>query len=58
MALHLVDLVISGAGDSAKSREARLLKADLLDTRAGETSNFIAGNIMRTSAGLLRQEAG
>jgi hypothetical protein len=35
-----------------------LLKADLLDAGATDTQNFIAGNIMRTSAGLLRDEAG
>ena len=58
LALHLADFVIKGAEDEAKRREAMLLKAELLDDRAGEIRNFIAGNIMRTSAGLLRSEAG
>lgn len=58
LALHLSDFVINGSDDGAKRNEAMHLKADLLDTRAADTHNFIAGNIMRTSAGLLRGEAG
>jgi hypothetical protein len=57
LALHLVDFIIRGAEDQAQRRKAMLLKADLLDIRAGEVRNFIAGNIMRTSAGVLREEA-
>ena len=56
LALHLVDFAIKGTGDALKQKEALLLKADLLDARAGSIQNFIAGNIMRTSAGILRQE--
>ena len=57
LALHLADFVVDGAGDRAVRREAVLLKADLLDSRAESTGNYIAGNIMRTSARLLRDEA-
>jgi len=56
LALHLVDFAIKGTGDALIQKEALLLKADLLDARAGSIQNFIAGNIMRTSAGILRQE--
>ena len=58
LALHLVDFVIKGTEDESARSEAVLLKADLLDVRAGEVRNYIAGNIMRTSAGMLREEAG
>ena len=58
LALHLTDFVVNGAEDESKRREAVLLKADLLDARAGSVQNFIAGNIMRTSAATLREEAG
>ena len=58
LALHLTDLVVNGAEDGAERREAMLLKADLLDASAGEVGNFIARNIMRTNAGLLREECG
>jgi hypothetical protein len=58
LALHLADFVVSGTGDQAMRTEAMLLKADLLDSRAESTGNYIAGNIMRTSAGLLRAQAG
>jgi alkyl sulfatase BDS1-like metallo-beta-lactamase superfamily hydrolase len=57
LALHLADFVIRGAEGQAQRREAMLLKADLLDARAGEVRNYIAGNIMRTGAGVLREEA-
>ncbi len=57
LALHLSDFVIKGSDDGTKRNEAMHLKADLLDARAADTQNFIAGNIMRTSAGLLRGEA-
>lgn len=58
LALHLADFVIKGTEDESARSEAVLLKADLLDVRAGEVRNYIAGNIMRTSAGMLREEAG
>ena len=57
LALHLSDLVIKGSADAARRKEAMLLKAELLENRALAVGNFIAGNIMRTSAALLRQEA-
>lgn len=58
LALHVVDFAIKGTDDTSKRQEALLLKADLLDTRASSVQNFIAGNIMRTTAGVLRQGAG
>ena len=57
LALHLVDFAINGTNDTLKNKEALLLKADLLDARADSIQNFIAGNIMRTSASILRQGA-
>ena len=58
LALHLTDFVIKGSEDGTRRNEAIRLKADLLDARAADTQNFIAVNIMRTSAGLLRDETG
>jgi len=58
LALHLVDFAIKGTDNTSKHKEVLLLKADLLDARADSIQNFIAGNIMRTSAVILRQEAG
>ena len=57
LALHMTDLVIKGTDDSTRRNEAMHFKANLLDARAADTQNFIAGNVMRTSAGLLRDEA-
>ncbi|MCK4723835.1 MAG: hypothetical protein KAT75_11040 [Dehalococcoidia bacterium] len=57
LALHVVDFAIRGTGDSERRREALRLKAGLLDARAHEVHNFIARNIMRTSAGILREES-
>jgi len=54
----LVDFAIKGTDNTSKHKEVLLLKADLLDARADSIQNFIAGNIMRTSAVILRQEAG
>ncbi|HEY91343.1 MAG TPA: MBL fold metallo-hydrolase [Dehalococcoidia bacterium] len=58
LALHLLDFVVKGTVDASLRNEAMLLKAEFLDVRTGEVHNFIAGNIMRTSAGLLRREIG
>jgi len=58
LALHLTDFIINSSKDGKNRKEAILLKADLLDKRAADIQNFIASNIMRTSAGLLRREAG
>ena len=55
LALHLLDFAIGGSDDASKRKEASLLKADLLDARANSIQNFIAGNIMRTSAAALRE---
>jgi len=49
-----VDFAIGGSDDASKHKEASLLKAALLDARADSIQNFIAGNIMRTSAAALR----
>lgn len=56
LALHLTDFVINGATDAAHRKEAMAFKAELLEKRASEAGNFIAGNIMRTSAAMLRKE--
>lgn len=58
LALHLTDFVIKGSEDGTRRNEAMRLKADLLDTRAVDAQNYITGNIMRTNAILLRDEAG
>lgn len=58
LALHLVDFVIKGAKDAAHPKEAIAFKAQLLEKRSLEVGNFIAGNIMRTSAALLKKEIG
>jgi len=58
LALHLADFIINGSKDGKNRKETILLKADLLDRRAVDIQNFIASNIMRTSAGLLRRETG
>jgi len=58
LALHVIDFAIRGTDDASKRQDALLLKADLLDARASSVQNFIAGNIMRTNAGILRQGAG
>lgn len=58
LALHLTDFVIKGSKDGTRRNEAIRFKANLLDARAANTQNFIAGNIMRTSAVLLRDETG
>jgi alkyl sulfatase BDS1-like metallo-beta-lactamase superfamily hydrolase len=57
LALHIVDIILEGTKNTAEHKEAMVLKASLLENRAGEIGNFIAGNIMRTSAALLRREA-
>jgi len=57
LALHLTDFVINGCDDIIRRNEAINLKASLLDARATAIQNYIAGNIMRTSAGILRDEA-
>ena len=56
LALHIVDFALTGADDASLRDEASALKADLLRTRADEVQNFIAGNIMRTSAEALRKD--
>jgi alkyl sulfatase BDS1-like metallo-beta-lactamase superfamily hydrolase len=56
LALHLIDFVISGSKKPAEQKEARLLKAGLLEKRSQEVRNFIAGNIMRTSAAILKKQ--
>jgi alkyl sulfatase BDS1-like metallo-beta-lactamase superfamily hydrolase len=57
LALHVVDFAIDG--DAGAGRKAAMtLKAELLERRATEVRNFIAGNIMRTSAAMLKTRAG
>jgi len=55
LALHIVDFVLYGASDEKLLKEAKLLKAELLETRAAEVPNFIARNIMKTSAAELKR---
>jgi len=57
LALHLVDFVIRGAENDSKRREALLLKANLLDAKADAEPSFIARNILRSGAQLVRKEA-
>lgn len=57
LALHLVDFVIRGAENDSKRKEALLLKANLLDAKADAEPSFIARNIFRNGAQLVRKEA-
>jgi len=57
LALHLVDSIVKGAEDAAKRKEALLLKAELLDAKAGAEPSFIARNILRNGAELARRES-
>lgn len=52
-ALHLVDFVVFDGGDQAS--EARALKAELLEARAGQERSFVAHNILASAAVLERQ---
>jgi len=57
LALHLADFAIKGTEDSAKRKEALLLKAELLDARADAETNSIARNIFLVGAEEAEQEA-
>jgi alkyl sulfatase BDS1-like metallo-beta-lactamase superfamily hydrolase len=54
-ALHLVDFVVFDGGDRVD--EAHVLKAQLLDIRAGRERSFVAHNIL-ASAAVLERERG
>lgn len=55
LALHLVDFVVDGGGDEART-EALALKADLLEARAAEMESFISYNILDVGARLIRED--
>jgi alkyl sulfatase BDS1-like metallo-beta-lactamase superfamily hydrolase len=55
LALHLNDFVMKGSKNDVLRKQAMLIKAELLEKRARQVNNYIAGNIMRVSAGLLRK---
>jgi len=57
LALHIIDYVVQGTCNEKLLKATKLLKADLLEARGNEVPNFIARNIMRTSATILREEA-
>lgn len=57
LALHLVDFVIRGAENDSKRKEALFLKAKLLDAKADTEPSFIAINIFRNGAEIVRKEA-
>jgi len=57
LALHLVDFVLDNP-ETASSKEAHILKADLLQARANEEPSFIARNTYINSVHLERQVAG
>lgn len=57
LALHLADFVGKGAVDSSRRKEALLLKAELLDSRAAAEVNGIAHNIFLVGAEAAEQEA-
>jgi len=57
LALHLADFVVKGTEDAPKRKEALLLKAELLDARAGAETNSIARNILLVGAEAAEQEA-
>jgi alkyl sulfatase BDS1-like metallo-beta-lactamase superfamily hydrolase len=54
LALHVVDLVALAPGDSASVMQARALKAQLLEARAGQMESAVSRQIMRSEAELLR----
>ena len=53
LALHVIDLVALGAGDEPAVVEARVLKAELCNTRAGEIEPFVSRSCYRSTARLL-----
>ncbi len=53
LALHVVDLLALGAGDEPEVAQARALKAELCNTRAGEVDPFVSRSCYRSSARLL-----
>jgi len=57
LALNVVDFAVKGAKDSAKRKEALLLKAELLDAKAEAEVNSIARNIMLVGAEEAEQES-
>ena len=57
LALHVIDCVLQGTSDEKLLKATKLFKADLLENRSNEVPNFIARNIMLTSAKMLREEA-
>lgn len=57
LALHLADFVIKGTENVSKRKEALLLKAQLLDARAGAETNSIAKNILLVGAEAAEHEA-
>ena len=56
LALHLVDLVV--LDDGPEAAEARRLKADLLEVRAGSEPSFVARNVLRSAAASERRNLG
>jgi alkyl sulfatase BDS1-like metallo-beta-lactamase superfamily hydrolase len=57
LALHMADFVIKGSQDTAKRKEALLLKAELLKAKAEAEPSYIARNIFRAGTTLAKQEA-
>jgi alkyl sulfatase BDS1-like metallo-beta-lactamase superfamily hydrolase len=53
LALHVIDLLATAAGDDAVVVSARTLKAELCRTRAKEIEPFVSKSCYRTSARLL-----
>ena len=57
LALHLTDLVVKGAGDREKRREALLLKSQTLHKKADKEPSLIARHILRSGAVIAAEEA-
>ena len=55
LALHVIDLLALGSGHEPEVVEARVLKAELCRTRAGEVAPFVSTSGFHTSAGLLER---
>ena len=56
LGLHIIDFVIRGAEDISKRKEAILLKAELLDDKAGVEPSMIARHILQSGATITREQ--
>jgi len=55
LALHVIDLLATAAGDAPEIAQARLLKAEWLRRRAPEVPSYVSRNLYRVSADMIEQ---